>query len=61
MPDQIAHSIDWSEEEGCYIGTVPSMPGCTATGETIPETMKELEKAKLEWADESERKKGIRQ
>jgi predicted RNase H-like HicB family nuclease len=54
---QFAHIINWSDEDQCYIGTVPSMPGCMATGDTIESTMEQLEAAKREWRDEAERLK----
>lgn len=51
----IANKIEWNEEDQCYVGTVPSMPGCISTGDTIEEAMADLERAKLEWMDEDRR------
>lgn len=51
----VAHKIEWSEEDQAYIGTVPSMPGCTAHGDTIKATMAALEDAKRAWRDEAAR------
>ena len=52
---ELKNELKWSYEENCYVATVPSMPGCIATGNTVQETMKNLEAAKLEWTDEAER------
>lgn len=55
LREEFPHIIEWSDENRCYVGEIPSMPGCIATGDTIEETKAELEAARLEWIDEKKR------
>lgn len=46
-------TINWSDEDNCYVATAPSMPGCIGTGDTVEEAKEDFEAAKLEWTDEA--------
>jgi predicted RNase H-like HicB family nuclease len=39
------------DEDGIYVGSVPSMPGCHSDGETIDELLENLKEAILLWED----------
>lgn len=38
-------------DEGGYVAEVPALKGCLAQGETLPETLKELEIVKKMWLE----------
>ena len=38
--------VSWSEDDNCYLVSVPDLPGCMADGETPIEAFKEIEIAK---------------
>lgn len=44
-------NIFWSEEDGCWIGNAPDLPGCTAHGDTREQALAELETAMRGWLD----------
>lgn len=41
--------IDWSDEDKGYIATVPSLPGCSAWGGTVPHAAREAADAMRCW------------
>lgn len=43
--------ISWSEDDNCYLVSVPDLPGCMAHGETKEEALKEIEIAKELWIE----------
>ena len=43
--------IMWSEEDGCYITSVPDLPGCVADGETKEEALMNTETIIQEWIE----------
>ncbi len=43
-------------EEGGYIAEVPALKGCLAQGETLPETLAELEIVTKLWIETAEQK-----
>lgn len=43
--------IYWSEEDGCFLGEVPELPGCMADGATPQETLANLEIIAQEWME----------
>ena len=43
--------IFWSDEDGGFIGIVPSLPGCSAFGETEDEAKYELYSAIAAWLE----------
>ena len=43
--------ISWSEDDNCYLVSVPDLPGCMADGETPIEVFKEIEIAKELWIE----------
>lgn len=46
MSDRYSATIQWSDEDGCYIAFVPEIEGLSAFGETPAEAIEELEVAK---------------
>ena len=38
-------------EDGIYVGSIPSMPGCHSDGETIDELLNNLKEAALLWKE----------
>jgi len=38
-------SIHYSEEDGCYVASVPELTGCMAHGDTREEAMREIQDA----------------
>lgn len=51
-------TIRWSEEDECFIGEVPALPGVTADGDTIEEAAREI-KIALEAALETLEARGF--
>ena len=43
--------IEWSEEDECFIATVPELPGCMTDGETREEAATHGEEAIKAWLD----------
>lgn len=43
--------ISWSEEDNCYIVTVPDLPGCMADGKTYDEAVKNAQVVINEWIE----------
>ena len=43
--------IQWSDEDGAYIVTVPELPGCMTHGATHEEAVKQGEDAIASWLD----------
>ena len=43
--------ISWSEEENCYLVTVPDLPGCMADGKTYDEAVKNAQVVINEWIE----------
>ena len=41
--------IYWSEEDGCFVGEVPELPGCMADGTSHQEALANLEAVAKEW------------
>ena len=53
-------NIFWSEEDGCYVGDIPDLRGCSAFGDTPKEALAELQIAKDLWLESArEHKKRI--
>lgn len=46
-----AINVFWSDEDGCYIATVPDLEGCSAFGDTAEEAVHEVETAKRLWLE----------
>lgn len=46
--------IQWSEEDNCYVTSVPDLPGCMAHGETQAEALQELSVARDLWLETAE-------
>jgi len=42
-------------DEGGYVAEVPALKGCLAQGETLPETLKELEIVKKMWLETAQK------
>ena len=55
LREEFPHKIEWSYGDRCYVGMIPSMPGCIATGYTTEETKANLDAARLEWIDKKKR------
>ena len=43
--------ISWSEEDNCYLVTVPDLPGCMADGKTYDEAVKNAQIVINEWIE----------
>ncbi len=43
--------MSWSEEDNCYIVSVPELPGCMADGRTPEEAVKNTEIIIQEWIE----------
>lgn len=43
--------IEWSDEDGAYIVTVPELPGCMTHGATYAEAVKQGQDAIESWID----------
>lgn len=46
-----AINVFWSDEDACYIATVPDLEGCSAFGDTPQDAVREVEVAKRLWLD----------
>lgn len=46
-----AVSIFWSDEDNQYIAVVPDLRGCSASGDTPEEALREIKIAKELWLD----------
>lgn len=46
-----AINVFWSDEDACYIATVPDLRGCSAFGDSPEEAVRELEVAKRLWLE----------
>lgn len=46
--------VIYPSEEGGYVAEVPALKGCLAQGETLPETLKELEIVTKLWIETAE-------
>ena len=46
--------IFYSEEDKCYIATVPELEGCSAFGNSRDEALKEVQKAMKLWIDSAD-------
>lgn len=44
-------NVFWSDEDNCYIATVPDLEGCSAFGETPEAAVREVEVAKKLWLE----------
>ncbi len=44
-----AINVFWSDEDDCYIASVPDLEGCTAFGDTPEAAVREVETAKRLW------------
>lgn len=49
--NEYAINIFWSEEDGEYIAVIPDLRGCSASGETPEEALKEVQIAKQLWLE----------
>lgn len=47
-------SIEWSEEDQCYLVTVPELPGCMADGKTREEAEENAKVIIEEWLETEE-------
>lgn len=43
--------IAWSEEDGCFIVSVPDLPGCMADGDTPQETVTNAQVVIADWIE----------
>lgn len=43
--------IHWSNEDGCFIATVPELAGCMADGETQEEVLQNVNTVISEWLE----------
>ena len=43
--------IGWSDEDECFVATVPDLPGCMADGETDAEALKNARSAIRSWIE----------
>ena len=41
--------VFWSVEDESFIAVAPDLPGCNASGETVSETLREMEDAMQSW------------
>lgn len=49
--ENYAMIISWSEEDRCYIISVPDLPGCMADGKTPTEAMDNVKVVIHEWIE----------
>lgn len=47
--------VIYPSDEGGYVAEVPALKGCLAQGETLPETLEELEIVKKLWIETAEK------
>lgn len=47
--------VIYPSEEGGYVSEVPALKGCLAQGETLPETLEELEIVTKLWIETAEK------
>jgi predicted RNase H-like HicB family nuclease len=50
MPDY-AINVFWSDEDGQWIAETPDLKGCSASGDTPDEAVREMQIAKQLWLD----------
>jgi len=43
--------VTWSEDDKCYIVSVPDLPGCMADGDTPEDAVKNVQTVIAEWID----------
>ena len=43
--------IQWSEEDNCYVTSVPDLPGCMSDGKTPEEAIKNTQVIISEWIE----------
>jgi antitoxin HicB len=43
MPTNNPIEVFWSEDDECYIATVPNLPGCSAWGKTQEQALHEVQ------------------
>ena len=43
--------VTWSEEDNCYIVSVPDLPGCMADGNTPENAVKNVQQIIAEWME----------
>ena len=46
--------ITWSDDDGCYLVTVPELPGCMADGKTREEAVANAQVIISEWLETAE-------
>lgn len=46
-----AINVFWSDEDNCYIATVPDLEGCSAFGDTPEAAVREVQVAKRLWLE----------
>ena len=46
-----AISIEWSQDDHCYLATVPELPGCMADGKTREEAEENAKVIIEEWLE----------
>jgi predicted RNase H-like HicB family nuclease len=44
-------NVFWSEEDEAWIADLPDLPGCSASGETAEEAVREVQVAKDLWLE----------
>ncbi len=48
--------VIYPSDEGGFVAEVPALKGCLAQGETLPETLEELELVKRLWIETAEKR-----
>ena len=51
MEPRYPMAIEWSEEDGVYVATVPDLPGCMAHGRTPAKAAAEAQVAIAGWLE----------
>ena len=55
MKDYHYHiNVFYSDEDECYIATVPDLEGCSAWGDTPEDAVREIQIAKALWLEDAE-------
>lgn len=52
LMDSWSREVRWSEEDGCYVGSLPELCGDCCDGESIREVLERLDEVALDYAEE---------